>query len=71
MVFSLPLTLEVFSVLLMVDSKTLTLANVGEAFSCLEITLGTFETLWAITQVDLGAIFVGPPMSSICLTVDW
>ncbi len=34
----------VLSVLLMVGSWTLTLANVRKAFSCLEVTLGTFAT---------------------------
>ncbi len=40
-----------FSVLPKVELWTLTLARVKKAFSCLEVTLGSFAISWTITQL--------------------
>ena len=47
-----------FSVFLMVDSWTLTLANAREACGSFHITLGFFVTSWIIVYLALGVIFV-------------
>lgn len=51
---------------LMVNPQTLTLASVKEAFSCLEVTLGSFVASWTVSHLALGVMpFVG---GVVCLT---
>ena len=58
----LPCTPCLFSVCLMVDSLTLTLANARGACRSLDVTLGFFVTSWNIIRLAFGVISAGQPL---------
>lgn len=55
---TLPWTLVLINVHLMVNSSTLTPASVRDVFICLEITPSSFQTMWTVTHIALSRLII-------------